>query len=62
MSKDFFIMLHSQSGDKVLPIVDENENVVLYESEEEAINAMKGHLYAESFGFEVFELGTGTFG
>lgn len=62
MSKDFFIMLRTQRGDKAMPIVDENEEVMFYESEEEAISAMKGHAYAEAFGFEIFELGTGTFG
>jgi hypothetical protein len=30
MSKDFFIML--RNGDKAMPIVDENEDVMLYES------------------------------
>jgi hypothetical protein len=57
MSKDFFIML--RNGDKAMPIVDENEEVMLYESKLEAIEAMKGHIYAEAYGYEIFELGTG---
>ena len=31
MSKDFFIMLHTQRGDKAMPIVDENEEVMIYQ-------------------------------
>jgi hypothetical protein len=31
----------------------------LYESKLEAIEAMKGHIYAEAYGYEIFELGTG---
>lgn len=60
MLKLFFIMLYSQNGTKVFPIIDENDDPMLYESEEEAEEAMSGHPYAEAFGYEIFELGTGT--
>lgn len=59
MSKDFFVMLYKQNGDGAMPIVDENEDVMFYESEDEAIEAMTGHMSAEAFGYEIFKLGTG---
>ena len=59
MRDKFFIMLYSQKGDKAMPIVDENDDVIFFGSMKEAVKAMKGNMYAEAFGFEVFELGTG---
>lgn len=42
-----------------MPIVDDNDDVVLYETEQAAREAMMGHVYAQAFGFEIFERGTG---
>ena len=62
VTKDFFIMLYNQKGDRAMPITDEDDNVVFFESLEAAKEAMKNNPYAEAFGFEIFELGTGEIG
>lgn len=59
MDKPFFIMLLNQRGTCAMPIVDEEGDVMFYASHDEAKEAMRGHVYAEAFGFEVFEMGNG---
>jgi hypothetical protein len=59
MSKDYFIMLNSHDGESIMPITDDEDDVQLYETEEDAIEAMRGHPYAEAYGFEIFKRGDG---
>lgn len=59
---DYFIMMNSHKGDYIMPIVDDNGDVVLYETEEEAIEIADNHYYCKAFGYEVFERGTGIVG
>jgi len=59
MDKPFFIMLNHQKRDFSFPIVDDNEEVMFFSTVDEAREVMKGHLFAEAFGFEIFERGTG---
>lgn len=56
---NFFVMINSQNRKFIMPIVDDNDDVVLYETEQAAREAMMGHVYAQAFGFEIFERGTG---
>jgi len=41
------------------PIVDENEDVIFFETMEEAKEVAKNHLACQAFGYEIFELGMG---
>ena len=64
MDKPFFIMMYNQKGTVAMPITDSDndDQVAFYATEEEALDAMDGHIYAEAFGFEIFEMGTGVSG
>jgi hypothetical protein len=59
MSKDFFIMMYNQK-EGAIPIIDENQNVVFFETEEEARKAVKDHYFCQQLGYEIFELGMGS--
>jgi len=57
---NFFIMMETQKGDKILPLVDDFDDPVLFETEEEAHRCAKEHDFCVAFGYEVFERGTGS--
>lgn len=59
MKNRFFIMMSSQNGDYVLPIVDDDEEVMLFETEEDARRCGDDHSFCQAFGYEVFERGAG---
>jgi len=60
MDKDFFIMMNHPSKEaRPTPIVDEEGDVVFFESEEAATTAAEEHFWASKTGYEVFELGCG---
>jgi len=59
MKNRFFIMMSSQNGDYVLPIVGEDEEVMLFETQEDAEDCATDHSFCQAFGYEVFERGTG---
>jgi len=52
-------MMSSQNGDYVLPIVGEDEEVMLFETQEDAEDCATDHSFCQAFGYEVFERGTG---
>lgn len=54
----YFVLLHKGSWPP-LPLVDENENIAWFETEEEASNVASENPLGEAFGFEIFELGRG---
>jgi hypothetical protein len=56
---NFFVMMNSQKGNYIMPLVDEDQEVALWPTLEEAKAAVKGNPYAEAFGYEIFERGTG---
>ncbi len=55
---DFFAVIHVPKG-KVMPIVDENDNVVMFDTLEDAIEVVAGHPPAEAFGYDIFQKGKG---
>ncbi len=59
MKNRFFIMLSSQNGDYIQPIIDEEEDVLLYPTYEIAKSLAEDHPACEAFGYEIFERGTG---
>lgn len=57
---DYFVMLNCQRGG-IAPMVDENGDVEMFESFEEAKEVAEDNLLGDSFGFEVFCRGCGEF-
>lgn len=55
----FFVMLNSPDGTKIMPLVDDEGDVTLWNSKDEAREAADGNRRACAFGFEVFERGAG---
>lgn len=58
MDKPFFVMMYNQKGDYAETIVDDNNETMFWHTKGEAEEAMRGHVYAEAFGFEVHEMGS----
>jgi len=54
MNRKWFVMLRSQTRTLPIPLVDPEDDVVLFGSEESAREAGKRNLIGEAFGFEVF--------
>ena len=59
MEKPFFLMMFTQRGDHASPAVDDDGEVMFWHTKGEADEAMRGHIYAEAFGYEVHEIGAG---
>ena len=60
MKNRFFIMVNSQNNDYISPIIDDAEDVMLFETKMEAISCASEHSMCQAFGYEIFERGTGT--
>lgn len=55
----FFIMMSSQKGDAIMPIVDDDGDVVLFDLFGEAKNVAENNMAAQVFGYEIFQRGSG---
>ena len=53
----WFVMMYSQSGKHVLPLVDGNGDPELWDTEGDANDAAKDNPYANAFGFQAYEVG-----
>lgn len=53
----FFVMVYSQDGNMVFPLLDDNDDVTLWDSEEQASTSAKRNPYADAFGFTVHRVG-----
>ena len=53
----WFVMMYSQSGEHVMPLVDENDDPMLWDTEGAANDAAKDNPYANAFGFQAYEVG-----
>lgn len=58
MSENYFVILNTQDGG-IAPLVIDDGELAVFESETEAKLAGEGNLLGANFGFEVFESGTG---
>ena len=58
MNEEFFVMLNTMSGG-ILPMVGDNEQPVLYKTEDDARADAEKNPLAQSFGFEIFRRGDG---
>lgn len=61
-SKDFFIIMNHPNRNIIIPIVDDKDNVVLFHTEKEARICMRSNEFAQTYGYEIFERGTGSNG
>lgn len=59
-TRPYFVMIHSQSGDRVLPLVDSEGEVVMFGSTAEAADAAEQNPMACAFGWDVFMVGGGS--
>jgi hypothetical protein len=48
-------MLRSQNGKKHLPLVDLEDDIVEFESEEAADKAGRSNILGEAFGFDIYK-------
>ena len=53
----WFVMMYSQSGEHVLPLVDDDDNPMLWETEGAANDAARDNIFANAFGFQAYEVG-----
>ena len=53
----WFVMMYSQNGGYVMPLVDDDQEVMLWDTEGAANDAAKGNAYANAFGFQSYEVG-----
>lgn len=53
----WFVMMYSQSGNHVLPIVDEEGDPILWDTEGEANDAARQLPFPNAFGFQAYEVG-----
>jgi hypothetical protein len=61
MKRPFFIMIHNQRGDCVMPMTDadNNDEVAMFETVEEATEAAHSHHMCTAFGWDLFQAGCG---
>jgi len=53
----WFVMMYSQSGEHVMPLVDENDDPILWDTEGAANDEARSHPFANAFGFQAYEVG-----
>jgi hypothetical protein len=53
----WFVMMYSQSGAYVMPLVDDDQEVMLWDTEGVANDAARDNNYANAFGFQAYEVG-----
>lgn len=58
---NFFVMMNNHKGDLIMPLVDDDQNVMLWATADEARDAADANPFASHFGFEIFERGTGSY-
>ena len=57
MDKDFFIMINSQNNEYIIPMTDNNNEVALFETYNEAKEIADDHPMCDAFGYEIFRRG-----
>jgi hypothetical protein len=59
MGKEYFIMMTSPSGITVIPMVDDNDRVLLFNTYNDAKLYAEEHPWASKLGYEIFKRGSG---
>lgn len=53
----WFVMMYSPTGKCVMPLVDDGEQVLLWDTKGAANEAARTNHYACAFGFQAYEVG-----
>lgn len=53
----WFVMAYSQSGEHIVPLVDDNNDPMLWDTEGAANDAASDNAFAHAFGFQAYEVG-----
>ena len=53
----WFVMMYSQDGNYVMSLVDDDQEVMLWDTEGGANDAARDNNYANAFGFQAYEVG-----
>ena len=59
IEKPYFVILNSGRDNVFIPMLDDDNNLAMFDSETAAIVAGNQSLFGSSYGFEVFEIGGG---
>ena len=59
MDREFFVMLLNPKGSLFVPLLDDNDDLQMFEDERDAKAAAEATSYGRQFGFEVFCAGCG---
>ena len=51
----YIVMLHTQDRKRSIPLVDLEDEIVEYASEDEARNAGNSNILGEAFGFDIYK-------
>lgn len=51
---NYFVMMNNQKGTHIIPLVDDNDEVALYEEYEDAESDAINNPYAVAFGYSIF--------
>ena len=54
MDKPFFVMLFNQKGTRLVPLVDPDGQLMMYETAAEARGAAENSLMGERFGYLIY--------
>lgn len=55
-SGKWFVMMFSQNGQCVMPLVADEDIVMLWDTESEANEAARGNAFANAFGFQTHQI------
>lgn len=55
--KNHFVMINAKSGGHIFPLLDENDRIALFETDEKAATEARTNRIADVHGFEVFKRG-----
>lgn len=58
-NNQYFIMISNQRGNSIMPMIDDEEDVLLFPTFELAEAVAKDHMMCEAFGYEIFCRGCG---
>ena len=59
MEKPFFVMLQHPNGEYFLPLVDDNNEIVQFATEESAREGAKSSWMGSEIGYEIFDFQQG---
>lgn len=59
MNKPYFVMLHNQKATTFVPLMNENNELLMFETYPKAEVAAENTLFGREFGYEIFKEGEG---